>query len=85
MKRKRIGKNLKLRELSKKAICVAASLTLVVSSVALHKEEAKAAYTVDKYSVRGLTKVDDISDGETCNEINNPGIRQHDGEMLQLG
>ncbi|HAH18795.1 MAG TPA: hypothetical protein DCL29_07305, partial [Eubacterium sp.] len=84
MKKNRIGKSLKLREVSKKAICVAASLTLVVSGLAIHKEEAKAAYTVDKYSVRSLTKVDDISDGETCNEINNPGIGFYQGVKMNL-
>ena len=74
MKEKRKERNLKFREISKKTMCVAASLTLVVSGLAVHSNETKAAYSVGEHSVRALTSVNDISYEETLNYVENPGM-----------
>ena len=69
----RNGKNLIQKVFTKRFTCVAVSLSMVVGGWAMHYVETTAAYAVDKYSVRSLSKVEDVSDMETLNDVENPG------------
>lgn len=82
MKKVRNGENLK--NFSKKAVCVLASLSLVASGLMIHKQEAKASYSVDKYSVRNLSEISEISYSETLNNITNPGIGFYSSVYMNL-
>ena len=74
MKENRKKRRMKLREISKKGMCVAASLTLAVSGLAVHSSEVKADLNVGEHSVRLLNSINDISYDETLNYVENPSI-----------
>ena len=84
MKQKRNGENLNIKDLSKRVACVVTSLSLVVAGWSIHQVETKAAYAVDKYSVRAKTKVTDVSDTETLNNVENPGMGFYKGFRMNL-
>ena len=84
MKQKRNGENLSIKGLSKRVACVVTSLSLVVAGWSIHQVETKAAYAVDQYSVRVKTKVTDVSDTETLNNVENPGMGFYKGFRMNL-
>ena len=77
-------KGLNTKVFTKKIVCIATSLGLVIGGWAIHYIETTAAYVVDKYSVRALSKVEDVSDMETLNDVENPGRGFYKGLRMQL-
>ena len=70
----RNGENLKLREITKKTVCIISAVALATAGLTTHKEEASASDAVSEHSVRSMEEINDISFDETVNNVENPGM-----------